>query len=288
MRGIPGVRGGLLGGYGDCGRRRLLQRMRRVAEGLDSGRQRGASTGHIRNIYPMSHRRSLSRRFPPMAAERRLEAALPVPLAVVADQNGAQVLASLCAQATVAGLRLGQPLRDATAMCPGLLTRPADPIGLAADVKAGLDRGLPALCKRLKAAGRSARCVRFEGLRTDGSRSGIGVGLGTGHGERCGDPPAVDAADRNNAGSFGLEPMAYRWTTPRGKSGPIRKERGKAACAGPAMLAGLTLPKYPRGCGGRGPRLRPCRYSPLSKQAARPSALIVSAPSMIWFPRRRT
>ena len=83
----------------------------------------------------MSHRRILSLWFPRMAAERhlrRLEAALPVPLAVVADQNGAQVLVSLCAQASAAGLRQGQPLRDATAMCPGLLTRPADPAGEAA------------------------------------------------------------------------------------------------------------------------------------------------------------
>ena len=51
-----------------------------------------------------------------------------MPLAVVAERNGAQVLASLSAEAEAAGLSLGQPLRDATAICPGLLTLPADPL----------------------------------------------------------------------------------------------------------------------------------------------------------------
>ncbi|MCU0910516.1 MAG: DNA polymerase Y family protein [Rhodobacteraceae bacterium] len=38
-----------------------------------------------------------------------------------------QVLASLSAAASAAGLRPGQPLRDALAMCPALATRPASP-----------------------------------------------------------------------------------------------------------------------------------------------------------------
>ena len=79
----------------------------------------------------MSHRRILSLWFPRLAAERVLRqrrATLPMPFAVVGDQNGAQVLVSLCALAEGAGLRQGQPLRDATAMCPTLLTRAADPL----------------------------------------------------------------------------------------------------------------------------------------------------------------
>ena len=79
----------------------------------------------------MPNRRILSLWFPRMAAERALRLrreALPLPFAVVGDQNGAQVLTSLNDQAEAAGLRLGQPLRDATAMCPGLLTRAADPL----------------------------------------------------------------------------------------------------------------------------------------------------------------
>lgn len=80
----------------------------------------------------MPNRRILSLWFPRLAAERALRLrreALPLPFAVVGDQNGAQVLTSLNVEAEAAGLRVGQPLRDATAMCPGLLTKPADPLG---------------------------------------------------------------------------------------------------------------------------------------------------------------
>lgn len=83
----------------------------------------------------MSNRRILSLWFPRLAAERALRLrrdVLPMPFAVVGDQNGAQVLTSLNAEAEAAGLRLGQPLRDASAMCPGLLTRAADPLAEAA------------------------------------------------------------------------------------------------------------------------------------------------------------
>lgn len=78
------------------------------------------------------HRRILSLWFPRLAAERwlrRIGGALPEAFAVVGDVGGAQVLVSLNAEAMAAGLRAGQPLRDATAMCPQLLTRPADPVG---------------------------------------------------------------------------------------------------------------------------------------------------------------
>lgn len=83
----------------------------------------------------MPNRRILSLWFPRLAAERHLRLrrdALPIAFAVVGDQNGAQVLTSLNAEAEAAGLRLGQPLRDATAMCPALVTRPADPLAEAA------------------------------------------------------------------------------------------------------------------------------------------------------------
>jgi protein ImuB len=83
----------------------------------------------------MAHRRILSLWFPRLAAERLLRrqgGALPQPFAVVADRMGAQVLVSVNAEAEAAGLSLGQPLRDATAMCPGLLTSCADPLADAA------------------------------------------------------------------------------------------------------------------------------------------------------------
>ncbi|MES2333108.1 MAG: DNA polymerase Y family protein [Pseudomonadota bacterium] len=78
----------------------------------------------------MAGRRILSLWFPRLAAERvarRRGDVVPTPLAVVDDRNGAQVLVSLSAEAEAAGLALGQPLRDATAICPSLLTVPADP-----------------------------------------------------------------------------------------------------------------------------------------------------------------
>ena len=97
------------------------------------------SAGDQRTIHEqcmtMSHRRILSLWFPRLAAERFLRArreALPLPFAVVGDRNGAQALTSLNHEAEAAGLTCGQPLRDATAMCPGLLTRAADPLADAA------------------------------------------------------------------------------------------------------------------------------------------------------------
>jgi protein ImuB len=80
----------------------------------------------------MAARRILSLWFPRLEAERVLRLrrdALPVPLAVVGDRNGAQVLVSLSAEASAAGLSQGQALRDATAVCPALLTVASDPLG---------------------------------------------------------------------------------------------------------------------------------------------------------------
>ncbi len=74
----------------------------------------------------MPQRRILSLWFPRLAAERCLRqgAGLPdAPFAVVGDVQNAQVLVSLSDRAEAAGLRRGQPLRDARAMCPELQTR---------------------------------------------------------------------------------------------------------------------------------------------------------------------
>ena len=85
-----------------------------------------------------SRRRILSLWFPRLGAERALRqarggaAGLAGPLAVVGDRGGAQVILSLSAEAEAAGLTPGQPLRDATAMCPTLVTVPADPAAEAA------------------------------------------------------------------------------------------------------------------------------------------------------------
>ena len=75
----------------------------------------------------MALRRVLSLWFPRFAVERVLRGrrdALISPFAVVGLRDNAQTLISLTAEAEAAGLRQGQPLRDATAMCPHLLTAP--------------------------------------------------------------------------------------------------------------------------------------------------------------------
>ena len=74
----------------------------------------------------MSKRRVLSLWFPRLGAERLMRAghaALDMPLAVVAEDKNAQVISSLNARAEDAGLYVGQPVRDAHAMCGTLLTK---------------------------------------------------------------------------------------------------------------------------------------------------------------------
>ncbi len=80
-------------------------------------------------------RRILSLWFPRLAAERALRMrrdALDLPFAVVEDRARALFLSSLNHEAEAAGLSRGQALRDAMAMCPGLVTQSADPQGEAA------------------------------------------------------------------------------------------------------------------------------------------------------------
>lgn len=73
----------------------------------------------------MPQRRLLSLWFPRLAAERvlRLEGDPGGPFAVLRNEANSQVLAALNPAAEAAGLRPGQPLRDAQAMCPDLRTR---------------------------------------------------------------------------------------------------------------------------------------------------------------------
>ncbi len=84
----------------------------------------------------MHQRRILSLWFPRLAAERflRLDRRLPAgPFAVVGEVGNAQMLVSVSSEAEATGLRRGQPLRDARAMCPELVTKltnpQLDPIG---------------------------------------------------------------------------------------------------------------------------------------------------------------
>lgn len=75
----------------------------------------------------MRHRRILSLWFPRLGAERwqRAEPHLrEVPFATVASDGNAQTLGTLNELASAEGLSRGQPLRDAHALCAGLVTRP--------------------------------------------------------------------------------------------------------------------------------------------------------------------
>lgn len=78
----------------------------------------------------MSNRRILSIWFPRLGAERVMRSAHGVsegPLVIVAEQSNMQVITALNAEASVAGLHVGQPLRDAHAMCATLVTRSRNP-----------------------------------------------------------------------------------------------------------------------------------------------------------------
>lgn len=82
-------------------------------------------------------RRILALWFPRLGAERALRRArggITGPFAIVRESGNLQILASLSEDASAAGLNLGQPLRDALAMCPELMTerenRPAEAVFL--------------------------------------------------------------------------------------------------------------------------------------------------------------
>jgi protein ImuB len=102
------------------------------ARSLRAGRVQRHLLEHIMNIVA---RRILCLWFPRLAAERVLRQradTLPAPFAIIEDRNGAQVLVSVCALASDMGLHIGQGLRDATAICPSLVHRPAHPVAEAA------------------------------------------------------------------------------------------------------------------------------------------------------------
>ncbi len=77
----------------------------------------------------MSQKRILSVWFPRLAIERTLlQARIPADIAAaaVASVSNAQILAALTPAAEAEGLHAGQPLRDALAIFPALITYPAD------------------------------------------------------------------------------------------------------------------------------------------------------------------
>jgi protein ImuB len=84
---------------------------------------------------PGSHRRILSLWFPRLAADRvlRHEPGLAeAPLTVVSEIGNLREVAALNRVAEARGIHRGQPLSEAVALCPDLITRIADPSGEAA------------------------------------------------------------------------------------------------------------------------------------------------------------
>ncbi len=86
-------------------------------------------------LLPAMSRRILAAALPHLAAEARLrregQAGFPGPFAVAGQGGGALRLVSVNPAAAAAGLAPGQGLADARAICPGLVTRPAEPERLA-------------------------------------------------------------------------------------------------------------------------------------------------------------
>jgi protein ImuB len=80
----------------------------------------------------MPDRRILSLWFPRLGAERLIRRQPNLadhPLAIVQEQQNMQLISSLNGAAQGQGLQVGQPVRDAHAMCPGLITHARSMVG---------------------------------------------------------------------------------------------------------------------------------------------------------------
>lgn len=80
----------------------------------------------------MSERRILSLWFPQLGAERlirRQPVLADQPIAVVEERQNMQLVSSLNGVAQGQGVHVGQPVRDAHAMCPGLMTHQQSRVG---------------------------------------------------------------------------------------------------------------------------------------------------------------
>ena len=105
---------------------------------------------------------------------RRIDDLAGLPRAATARRFGADVVARL----DQALGNLPEPVSPARAPdhFAVRLSLP-DPIGLEADILAGIDRLLEPLCDRLRARGRGARRVRLQAMRVDAASAVIEVGL---------------------------------------------------------------------------------------------------------------
>ncbi|WP_438826263.1 hypothetical protein [Ruegeria atlantica] len=132
----------------------------------------------------MPKRRILSLWFPRLEAERLIRAARGLhagPLAVVAEQSNMQVITSLNAEAQTAGLRVGQPVRDAHAMCATLITRhrnaPAEAALLSVIETDCADMGLSVQMGIADTLGAAWALARYAGHEATSDRNGDAISL---------------------------------------------------------------------------------------------------------------
>jgi protein ImuB len=113
-----------------------------------------------------------------------------------------------------------------------------EPIGLEADIMAGLDRLMARVCARLREAGRGARRLRLEALRTDHATEVVEVGLARPAAEpermrplfalKIGGIDAGFGIDRLRLEAVETEPLA-----PRAPAGHLDATRRAARAPGP-------------------------------------------------------
>jgi len=166
----------------------------------------------------MPRRRYLSLWFPRLGAERALRArrgAPPGPFAVAAEAGGALILASLSVEAEAAGLSPGQKLAAARAVCPALVTEPADPPGEAAFLDS------------------LARWAwRFSPLVGQAPPDGLMLDI-TGCAHLWGGEAAMAGAVAEGAAALGLTARAGLADTP-GAAAALARQAGRAGAGAPA------------------------------------------------------
>ncbi len=198
-------------------------------------------------------RRILSIWFPRLAAERWLRRGVVLPgqpFAVVAERGGAQVLDSLNAEAEAAGLAIAQPLRDARAMCPALVTRPADPLA---------EAGFLAVLRRW--AG------RFSPLVAEEPPAGLMIDL-TGCAHLFGGEAGVMAALEGDCADLGLTVSAAIADTP-GAAWALARHAGRPLLALPHGDAIEQEARATRSRAGRRRMADLARPGPISDRAGR-------------------
>jgi protein ImuB len=166
---------------------------------------------------------------------RRIADLVGVPRATLARRFGAALPARLdqalgAAPEPVAPLRLPPHI--------GVRLTLPEPIGLLADLEAGLARLLPRLCAQLEAAGLGARRLRLDIRRVDGTATAAEIGLARPMREAEAIArlfrPALEAVDAG----FGID--ALRLTAPVTEAMPARQVVAAGAAEGDRLADLLT------------------------------------------------